>query len=49
MPLLVYGLYVWNGNPLDLGQMLLANMMMGKIRERMHQAQRIYRNIFVLE
>ena len=24
MPLLVYGLYVYNGNPLDLGQMLMA-------------------------
>ena len=49
MPLLVYGLYVWNGNPIDLGQMMMANMMMGRIRGRMHQANRIYRNIFVLE
>ena len=49
MPLLVYGLYVYNGNPLDLGQMLMANMMMGRIRGRMHQANRIYRNIFTLE
>ena len=49
MPLLVYGLYVWNGNPIDLGQMKMANMMMGRIRGRMHQANRIYRNIFVLE
>ena len=49
MPLLVYGLYVWNGNPLDLGQMILANMMMGKIRGCMHQANRIYLNLFILE
>ena len=49
VPLLVYGLYVWNGNPIDLGQMMMANMMMGRIRGRMHQANRIYRNIFVLE
>ena len=49
MPLLVYGLYVWNGNAIDLGQMMMANMMMGRIRGRMHQANRIYRNIFILE
>ena len=49
MPLLVYGLYVYNGNPLNLGDMLMANMMMGRIRGRMHQANRIYRNIFTLE
>lgn len=49
MPLLVYGLYVWNGNALDLGQMILANAMMSQIRGRMHQANRIYRNVFILE
>ena len=49
MPLLVYGLYVWNGNALNLGQMILANAMMGQIRGRMHQANRIYRNVFILE
>jgi len=49
MPILVYGLYVWNGNALDLGQMILANSMMGQIRGRMHQANRIYRNVFILE
>ena len=27
----------------------MANMMMGKIRDRMHQANHIYRNIFTLE
>ena len=49
MPLLVYGLYVYNGNAIDLGQMMMANMMMGRIRGRMHQANRIYRNVFTLE
>ena len=49
MPLLVYGLYVYHGNAIDLGQMMMANMMMGRIRGRMHQANRIYRNVFTLE
>ena len=29
MPLLIYGLYVYNGNPLTLSSMAMANMMMG--------------------
>jgi len=49
MQLIVYGLYVYNGNPLDLATMIMANMMMGRVRGRMHQANRIYRNVFVLE
>lgn len=49
MPLLVFGLYMWNGNVLDLSKVFMANMMMGKIQGRMHQANRIYRNVFSLE
>jgi len=29
--------------------MVMANMMMNRIRDYMHQANRIYRNVFVLE
>lgn len=31
MPLLVYGLYVYNGNILNLSSMAMANEMMGRI------------------
>lgn len=31
MPLLIYGLYVYNGNVLSLSSMAMANIMMGKI------------------
>ena len=49
MPLLVYGLYAWNGNVLDLGQMVLTNIMMNKFKSKMLHANSLYRNIFRVE
>ena len=49
MPLLVYGLYSWNGNVLDLGQMTITNIMMSKFKYRMQHATRMYRQIFTVE
>ena len=42
MPLTVYGLYVHNGNALDLSSMAMANMMMQTIGKRMGQVNSFY-------
>ena len=49
MPILVYGLYIWNGNSLDLGQFTITSMMMNKLKFRLQHATRMYREIFVVE
>ena len=49
MPLLVYGLYVYNGNPLDLSSMAMANIMMGRIQGRIHHIRHLYNEFFHLE
>ena len=36
MPLLVYGLYAYNGNILNLSSMAMSNEMMGRIQGRIH-------------
>ena len=48
MPLLVYGLYVYNGNVLSLSSMAMANIMMGKIQGRIHHMNGLYREYFHL-
>ena len=42
MPLAVYGLYVYNGNTLDLSSMAMANLMMQTIGKRMEQVNSFY-------
>jgi len=49
MPLLIYGLYVYNGNVLNLSSMAMANIMMGKIQGRIHHMNHLYREFFHLE
>ena len=49
LPLLVYGLYVYMGNSLDLVSMALVNVLMSKIQDRMQQINRIYKNLFSLD
>ena len=49
MPLLVYGLYVYNGNVLNLSSMAMANQMMGRISQRIHQIKNLYGEYFKLE
>lgn len=46
MPLLVYGLYVYNGNPLSMANMAMANMMMGQIQGRIHHVRHLYFEYF---
>ena len=48
-PLLIYGLYVSNGNPLDLSKMFMTNMMLGKICGRMHHVRHLMGSWFDLE
>jgi len=49
MPLLIYGLYVANGNPLDLSKMFITNMMLGKIQGGMHHIRHLMNSWFDLE
>ena len=49
MPLTVYGLYVHNGNALDLSSMAMANLMMRKIGERMLQVNSFYRAFTLID
>ena len=46
MPLAVYGLYVYNGNTLDLSSMAMANLMMQKIGDSMQQITTFYNGYF---
>ena len=46
---LVYGLYVGNGNALELGAMAMANCMMGKIQGSINQLDGIYRELFEID
>ena len=46
MPLFLFGLYVFNGNELDLSTMVMMNMMMGKIRTRMDKINSLYTKLF---
>ena len=49
MPLLVYGLYVYNGNALSLSSMVMANTMMGQIQGRIHHMRHLYGEYFRIE
>ena len=49
MPLLVYGLYVYNGNALTLSSMVMANTMMGQIQGRIHHMRHLYGEYFRIE
>ena len=49
MPLLIYGLYVYNGNTLNLSSMAMANMMMGQIQGRIHHMRHLYGEYFRIE
>ena len=46
MPLFLFGLYVYNGNVLNLSTMVMMNMMMGKIRVRMEKINSLYTKVF---
>ena len=46
MPLFLFGLYVYNGNILDLSTMVMMNMMMGKIRTQMDKINSLYTKFF---
>ena len=46
MPLFLFGLYVYNGNMLNLSTMVMVNMMMGKIRAKMDKVNSLYTKVF---
>lgn len=49
LPIIVYGLFVYNGNVLNLSAMAMANMMMGRIQGNIHQVKRLYHEFFRIE
>ena len=49
MPLLVYGLYVYEGNILNLSSMAMANLMMGHISQRIRQIKNLYGEYYTFE
>ena len=46
MPLFPFGLYVYNGNVMNLSTMVMMNMMMSKIRARMEKINSLYTKVF---
>ena len=49
MPLLVYGLFYYNGNTTNLSSITMSNLMMSQINDRMCQLNRIFSNFFSME
>ena len=50
LPVILYGLYVKNGNVLNLSSIAVVNMMIGKIQYRVSEIKRLFKDVFrVLE